>query len=188
MTFLYRAPLPRLAFLWRFRHVWGGGEFLWRNGSMSFDSNHEENLDVLQRGLGRCHTVTPDLMREAIARACPRLETLPAVAKAKLAALIETGAWTDAVLTLLKLELPQWTLRRLVYDDGEWHCRLSKQPALPLELDDGADAVHDVLALAILSALVEARRVGLVSRDARPSSVPVVRAPHGHVVCCDNFS
>jgi hypothetical protein len=153
-----------------------------------FDSNHEQPLEALQQQLGCCRTITPELLREVIARACPRLQAHPSIAKAKLAALIETGAWTDAVLTLLRLELPQWTLRRLVYDDGEWHCRLSKQPALPLELDDGADAVHDVLALAILSALVEARRVGLVSRDARPSSVPVVRAPHGHVVCCDNFS
>src|SRR5215471_2467367 len=65
---------------------------------------------------------------DVIARACQRLRAHPASAKAKLDALIAAGAWIDAALALLELELPQWTLRRLVYDDGEWHCSLSKHP------------------------------------------------------------
>src|SRR5262249_24994509 len=83
---------------------------------------------------------------------------------------------------LLKLELPQWMLRRLIYDDGEWHCSLSKHPALPVELDDSIEAVHEHPALALLSALVEARRISAAKADVRPPSVPQGRATPGHIV------
>jgi hypothetical protein len=155
---------------------------------MPFDANHEQRLEALQRHLRACPAVTPALMREVMAQACLRLAAYPAATKAKLDALIAAGAWIDAVLALLKLELPQWTLRRLVYDDGEWHCSLSKQPALPVELDDGVETVHEVPALALLSALVELRRISAARSDVRPPSVPQVRGLPSHVVCCDNFA
>src|SRR5262249_969703 len=71
----------------------------------------------------------------------------------------------DAALALLELELPQWKLRRLIYEDGEWHCSLSKHIELPVELDDAAEANHDSLPLSILSALVEARRHSLTTGE-----------------------
>jgi hypothetical protein len=51
-----------------------------------------------------------------------------------------------------RVELPGWKLRRLVYQDGEWLCSLSKQPNMPEDIDETADAVHEVLPLAILTA------------------------------------
>jgi hypothetical protein len=155
---------------------------------MLFDPNYEQRLDALQQHLRGCRAITPALMRDVMAQACQRLSAYPAATKAKIDALIAAGAWIDAVLALLKLELPQWTLRRLVYDDGEWHCSLSKQPALPVELDDGVEAVHEIPALALLSALVEARRISAPTSDVRPRSVPRVPAAAGHVVCCDDFA
>lgn len=95
---------------------------------MPFDASQDQRLEALQEHLRACHEITPELLRDVIARACQRLRAHPASAKAKLDALIAAGAWIDAALALLELELPQWTLRRLVYDDGEWHCSLSKHP------------------------------------------------------------
>jgi hypothetical protein len=56
--------------------------------------------------------------------------------------------------------LPQWKLRRLICEDGKWHCSFSKQLGVPAGLDEVAEADHESLPLAILSALVEA-----LSRD-----------------------
>jgi hypothetical protein len=155
---------------------------------MLFDRNHEQRLAALQRHLRGCQAITPEFMRDVMARACLRSQTYPAATKSRIDALIATGAWIDTALALLKLELPQWRLRRLVYDDGEWHCSLSNQPALPVELDDSVEAVHAIPALAILCALVEARSVGVTPDEVRPKSVPHVRTTPGHIVCCDNFA
>jgi hypothetical protein len=76
-------------------------------------------------------------------------------------------------MALIDLELPQWQLRRIAYDEGEWHCALSRERELPDWLDQSAEGRHADLALAILSAFVEARRLSTL---AGRSSVPVV--PH----------
>src|SRR5665213_1260292 len=91
-------------------------------------------------------------------------------------------------LTLIELELPAWKLRRLVYEDGEWFCSLSKQPNLPVALDDTADARHEVLPLAILSAFVEARCTTSAARETSSPTVPQVQPTSGIVICCDNFA
>jgi hypothetical protein len=155
---------------------------------MTFDPNHEEHLRELQQELRRAHTITPGLMADAIARACPRLQSQHQSAKARVIRLVETGAFADAALALLELELPQWNLRRMMYDDGEWHCSLSKHIGLPAEFDDMAEASHESLSLAILSALVEARCHSLTAGEARPKSVPQVRPTRGYAICCDNFA
>jgi hypothetical protein len=126
--------------------------------------------------------VTADLMSEVVGTNSRRL--LPRIER-----LIESGAWTDAALALLELELPQWQLRRLAYDEGEWHCALSRQRELPEWLDDrSVESHHADLSLAILSALVDARR-----RSARPSLTIVPAPPRAanplyEPVCCDNFA
>jgi len=155
---------------------------------MTFDPNHEEHLRELQEELHRAHTITPGLMADVIARACPRLQSQHRTAKARLIRLIESGACADATLALLELELPQWRLRRLIREDDEWHCSISKQLGLPAELDDMAEANHESLSLAILSALVEARCHSLTAGEARPKSVPQVRPKQGYAICCDNFA
>jgi hypothetical protein len=79
--------------------------------------------------------VTADLISEVIGKPSRRLPI-------RIERLIDYGAWTDAALALLELELPHWQLRRLVYDDGEWHCALSRQRELPEWLDDRSIESH----------------------------------------------
>ena len=101
--------------------------------------------------------------------------------------MIQSGAWTDAALALIDLELPQWQLRRIAYDEGEWHCVLSRERELPDWLDQSAEGRHADLALAILSAFVEAQHIS--APLGRPS-VPAVRAVADRLyepVCSDNF-
>ena len=102
--------------------------------------------------------------------------------------MIEAGAWRNAALALIELELPAWKLGSLVYENGEWLCSLSRQPNLPEALDDTADASHEVLPLAILSAFVEARRRTSAMRETNLQTVPQVRRTSGHAICCDNFT
>ena len=155
---------------------------------MSVDSNREQRLRELQEQLRHAQTITPELIADVIARACLRLQAHRATVKARVFRLIESEAFADAILALLELELPQWKLRRLIYEDDEWHCSLSKHLALPAELDEMAEADHKSLPLAILSAFIEAQRHNLSAAQSRPQSVPQVRPAHGYAICCDNFA
>jgi hypothetical protein len=156
---------------------------------MSFDPKHEEHLDALEVQLRRAPALTPDLISKVIANACTRLLVLKRTGKAAcIDQLIEAGAWDDAALAVIELELPAWKLRRLVYEDGEWLCSLSRQPNLPVALDHTADARHEVLPLAILSAFVEARRMASALRETSLQTVPPIRRTSGYAICCDNFS
>jgi hypothetical protein len=96
---------------------------------------YEEQLGVLEERLPRAHALTPELMSDVIAKVCTQ-----ATHKAKVNQLTEAGAWIDATLARVGLELPSWKLRRLVHEDGKWLCSLSKQPNLLVALDDTADA------------------------------------------------
>jgi hypothetical protein len=155
---------------------------------MLFNANHERSIGALREHLRRAPAITPELVSDVIAEARERFQSCHPAAKASVEQLILSGAWVDAIFALLELELPQWKLRRLAYDDGEWYCSLSRQRGLPAELDEMAEAVHENLPLAILSALVEARHASRTAGDARPRSVPQVRSAQGHPVCCDNFA
>src|SRR5262249_45075569 len=159
-----------------------------RTGAMTFDPNHEEPLRELQQELHRAHTITPGLMADVIAGVCQRLPTLARTEQARVVRLVASGALVDAALVLLAVDLPQWKLRRLIYDDGQWHCSLTKHIGLPAELDDMAEADHESLPLAILSAFVEARRHSLTADEVRPKSVPQVRPTREYAICCDNFA
>ena len=88
---------------------------------------------------------------------------------------VQDGAWTDAFLLLIEIKLPQWKLRQLTLDDGQWHCALSKQPNLPLELDETAECTHEIPALAILGALVKA--LALTRTRSKPRLAEVVSLP-----------
>jgi hypothetical protein len=114
--------------------------------------------------------VTAEFLSDIIHATCRRFpSTVQNFRSARIERLIQSGAWTDAALALIDLELPQWQIRRLAYDDGEWHCALSRQRELPDWLDQSIEARHADLALAILSAFVEARRI---SAPATRPSVP----------------
>ena len=155
---------------------------------MLFYPKYEEQLGVLEERLRRAHALTPDLMSDVIAKACTRFAPHGPTPNARVNQLIEAGAWTDATLAMVEVELPYWKLRRLVHEDGEWLCSLSKQPNLPVALDDTADASHQVLPLAILGALLEARRQTEAMRETGSQAVPQVRPTSGYAVCCDNFT
>jgi hypothetical protein len=104
----------------------------------------------------------------------------------RIEGLIRSEAWTDAALALIDLELPQWRLRRIAYDEGEWHCALSRQRELPEWLDQSIDARHADLPLAILSAFVDVRLSAPPGRISVPF-VPRVANPLYEPVLTDNF-
>jgi len=135
------------------------------------------------------NAVTAELLSEVIREACSRLPSVRRTQHFKqLEQYIQSCAWTDAALVLLALELPQWQVRRVVYDAGEWHCALSRQRELPDWVDQSVEACHADLALAILSALVEVQCVGIVPTET--ASVPPFRRtePLRMPFCCDNFA
>src|SRR5260370_9479437 len=114
----------------------------------------------LDERLRDAHAVTSELMAEVIGETCRRFPSVGQTEKtAKIERLIQTGAWTDAALALIDLELPLWQIRRIVYDDGEWNCARSRERELPDWLDRSIEAHHADLALAILSAVVDAQRI-----------------------------
>ena len=133
---------------------------------------HHVDLDELTDRLHVAAEADAVLVTEVIGAACRRFPSIGQRAKtARIEQLVQSGAWIDVALALIDLELPQWKVRRIVYDEGEWHCALSRQRELPDWLDQSIEIHHADLALAILGALVEACRSG-----AQPShtSVPSV--------------
>jgi hypothetical protein len=147
------------------------------------------NLDLLDRELHSAPAVTALLFRKVTESAgCARLRSLRQLGKTiTLDYMIEAGAWTDAAITLIGLELPNWSVRRLVCEDGEWLCSLSRQPYLPIFLDEPAEGSHAVLALAVLRAFVAARCRSAATHQVT-ASVPRVRPRPAFVFCCDNLA
>jgi hypothetical protein len=135
------------------------------------------------------HTVTADLMAEIIGETCRRFAPVRRTEKtARIERLIGSGAWMDAALALIDLELPQWQVRRIAYDEGEWHCALSRQRELPDWLDQSIEAHHEDLPLAILSAFVDAQRIGVTPSRTSVPTVPRGADPLCIPLCCDNFA
>jgi hypothetical protein len=153
---------------------------------MLLDPKYDERLADLQERLHSANTVTSGLMSDTIAIACVRFGALGAATKVRVKWLIEAGAWTDATIALLELELPEWKLRRLVNDDGKWFCSLSKQSGNPLRRDEAAETSHESLPLAILIALLQARRSSAGGPSGIATVPPFRRAP-SNVATCDNF-
>lgn len=145
-------------------------------------------MDELDEELRKARGLQRALFYKVITAACARLPLLSKLGRAgQVDQLAAAGAWTDAALALIALELPAWKLRRLVYENGEWLCSLSRQPNLPIALDDTADAGHEALPLAIMLAFVEARRKSNINTETAPTAPKSGRAP-GLVLCCDNFA
>src|SRR6476469_6184118 len=154
---------------------------------MLFDPKHGQYLGTLEAELRRAPDLTPELMSEVMARTCGRFAPHEEAATRRIRRLTETGACLDAVLALIALELPQWTLRRALYEDGERQCSLSRQPQLPIELDEAAEGSHEALPLAVLIAFLHARR-DPAAREHAATIVPPINAGNGYAVSCDNFA
>src|ERR1700680_4531176 len=122
-------------------------------------SEHRDSIELSDR-LRDAHAVTAELISEVIGETCRRFPSVKQTEKtARIERLIGSGAWTDAALALIDLELPQWQVRRIVYDEGEWYCALSRERELPDWLDQSIETRHADLPLAILSAFVDAQRI-----------------------------
>ena len=102
--------------------------------------------------------------------------------------LIEAGALTEAAFAVIHLELPLWQIRRITYDEGEWHCAMSRQRELPEWLDEAIETTHASLTLAIVSVYIETLRQIEASREPSRPSVPQTRGDQFKPVCCDNFA
>src|SRR5206468_6036629 len=97
------------------------------------------------------YVITTDCLSDLIKQTCRRFPSNSQNSKtARIERLIQSQAWTDAALALIDLELPQWQIRRIAYDEGEWYCALSRQRELPEWLDQSIEGRHADLALAIL--------------------------------------
>ena len=154
---------------------------------MSLLSEQQAPAELSDR-LRETYAMTAEFMSDIIRATCRRFPSLgQSGTTARIQRLIRSGAWTDAAVALIDLELPQWQVRRLAYDQGVWYCALSRQRELPDWLDQSIEAHHADLALAILSAFVEAQRI---SAPSSRTSVPAVSYdvnPLYEPVICDNF-
>ena len=149
---------------------------------------HREPRELSDR-LRDTHAATEDLVAEIIGETCRRFPSMGQSEKtARIERLIQAGAWTDAALALIDLELPQWQVRRIAYDEGEWHCALSRQRELPEWLDQSIEAHHADLALAILSAFVDVQRVTAPSSRTSVPAVPRDASALHEPVLTDNFA
>ena len=154
---------------------------------LALSKNHDPGQ--LDDRLRDADAVTRELISEVVDATCRRFPSIGQPEKtARIEQLIGSEAWTDLALALIDLELPQWQVRRIAYDEGQWHCALSRQRELPEWLDQSIETHHADLPLAILSAFVEARRHSLTASEGRPKSVPQVRPRQGYAICCDNFA
>jgi hypothetical protein len=154
---------------------------------MAVAADYDVIADRLDEELRTTPRPTRELFAKVVAGVCTRIPSLVKAGKSVgIERLIESGAWADSALALLELELPMWKVRRLVHESGEWFCSLSRQPNLPVELDDSIDVSHEVLALAILRAFIEARRRNNVS-PLRAVTVPDLSSMPVGTICCDNF-
>ena len=151
-------------------------------------SEHQNPVELGDR-LRAANAVTAEFMAEIIDKACRRFPSQGQSAKtARVERLIQSGAWTDATLALIDLELPQWQVRRIAYDEGEWYCALSRERELPDWLDQSVEAHHADLALAMLSAFVEVQHSSAPSIRTSVPAVSRYNNPLYTPICSDNFA
>jgi hypothetical protein len=145
----------------------------------------ETSLDQLAERLHQACTGSPGTIADVISSAYGHAAIHAPYARENLKRLTAAGAWIDAALALLALEAPQWKLRRLAFDDGEWFCSLSQHPQLPIELDDTIDSRHENAAIAILLALVETRKAA--QPESRRAAALRLQPLPTNALNCDNF-
>jgi hypothetical protein len=157
--------------------------------AMFLHSNRSEQLATLAEHVSAADEATSELFSEIVVATSRRLWTPGEAAKAaRLHDLIEAGALTQAALSLIELELPLWKLRRIAYDEGEWHCAMSRQRELPEWLDQAVEARHASLTLAILGAYIETVGQTELSREPNRPSVPQASAQQYQPLYCENFA
>jgi hypothetical protein len=110
MKSLYFRPSFRLVFKQHFSHL---ANAVARNDRISSEMNampllsEHHDLAQLDHRLHQAYAVTPDLMSEVVGETCRRFPSMTTTEKGvQMARLIKSGAWTDAALALIELELP----------------------------------------------------------------------------------
>ena len=192
MKCLYFGALSHLVFKWRFDHVAGavaerGPANARRSPCHCFQNSRD--FDALSDRLHDADAVTVKLMSELVAATCRRYPSVGQAGKtARIERLIGSQAWTDVALALIDLELPQWQVRRIAYDEGEWHCALSRARELPDWLDQSIETRHADLPLAILSAYLDAQVISAPSRRTSVPTAPRDANAFYTPLCCDNFA
>jgi hypothetical protein len=156
--------------------------------AMPLPSEHPDPRKPSDR-LRATRAPTTELMLDLIAETCRRFPSVGQTEKtSRIERLIRSGAWTDAALALIDLELPQWQVRRIAYDEGEWYCALSRERELPEWLDQSIEARHADLSLALLCAFVDAQRIATPSSRTSVPAVPHEASAFYEPVICDNFA
>ena len=151
-------------------------------------SEHRDPAELDDR-LRDAHAVTAELISEVIGETCRRFPSAGQAEKTeRIERSIQAGAWTDAALALIDLELPLWQVRRIAYDEGEWYCALSRERELPDWLDQSIEARHPDLPLAILSAFVDAQHMAAPSSRTSVPMVPRAASTLYEPLLTDNFA
>jgi hypothetical protein len=150
--------------------------------------NHQAHEFHPSEALDATATASAALFTDVLATARHGTPIRKALEVARIKHLIASCAWTDAALALLALDLPRWQLRRLAYDDGEWHCALSKNREMPEWLDTAIETHHPDMALAILGAVLQARHEGLTPALASVEMGPDAPDEPWQPALCDNFA
>ncbi len=154
---------------------------------MQSNVNRGAALDQIVARLDEAERLSNGLWAEVLGALAERISFMagrPSVSR--LHTFAADGAWVDAAFALIELELPAWQLRRIVSDDGEWYCALSRATCVPEWLDQAVEASHRDLAVALLKVAIEAMREGDRRVARRPLTVPQIREPR-QFLCCDNF-
>lgn len=132
-------------------------------------------------------TLTADLCGDVLTTSCHHLRMAEHTEQTtQLNRLVEAGARIDAALALIAMELPQWRLRRLIYDGGEWHCALSSHREMPEWLDPSIESHHPDMATAVLDALREVIRTNASPHLTKASS-QMKRSDNFEPVACENY-
>jgi hypothetical protein len=122
MAFAYRGTARHLASLWALPPLYDRAvstTFV-REVTMAFDAARSEIFDRLEERLRLAPALVSGLFAEVVSGACRPLPDLGrSGGMARLDRLVAAGAWTDAALVLVELELPAWSLKRLFYEGGE---------------------------------------------------------------------
>lgn len=141
----------------------------------------------IAQGMRRTERASADLVQSIVAKMYPNIQELP-VAFTRVRKLIAAKALTEAMLALIDCELPQWKLRRLAYDEGEWHCALSRQRELPEWLDQSVESSHKDLTLAIALACIEVLNSDDVKTRPMGRTIPAIRAKHYETLTSENYA
>jgi hypothetical protein len=161
---------------------------LMRDDAMPLLTDHHD-FDTLSDRLHDADAMSAELMSELVAMTCRRYPSPGQAAKTtRIERLIGSQAWTDAALALIDLELPQWQVRRIAYDEGEWHCALSRARELPEWLDQSIETRHADLPLAILSAYLDVQHISAPSRRTSVPTTPRDANAFYTPLCCDDFA